>query len=164
MPKGISGRPDMYLEREMNCEVSRSRLQAGFTLVELMIAIAIVGILATIAVPNILGEMPKFRLNGATRQIAGHLMEARMMAVKQNKNIKVTFTDGNEYKICEEPCLDPNPKKINIQDNFNGVTTSTVNHPTFFPRGTATNETINISNSYGEKTITVAITGRVKIN
>lgn len=64
--------------------------QRGFTLIEVMIAVAIVGILAMVAVPNYLQWNARYQLKQATTELAGSLNLARMAAM--NRNLAVTVT------------------------------------------------------------------------
>jgi prepilin-type N-terminal cleavage/methylation domain-containing protein len=64
---------------------------SGFTLVELMVAIAIIGIMAAIAVPGILSALPGIRLSAAARDLYGVMMKAKGEAAKRNTNCTVVF-------------------------------------------------------------------------
>ena len=68
----------------------------GFTLMELMVAIAIIAIAASIAIPNIVGWLPTHRLASASRAILSDLQQARLRAVKENTFVTVQFDTGNE--------------------------------------------------------------------
>ena len=68
----------------------------GFTLIELMIAIAIIAIATAIAVPNLIGWLPKHRLGTASRDILSVLQQARLRAVKENADVTVQFETGND--------------------------------------------------------------------
>jgi len=146
--------------------------ESGFTLMELILVMAVMGIAAAIAIPAFMGLLPGMRLNGAARQVMGDLMDARMEAVKQNHEYKVFFLNNHEYKILDDNDSDgiddggaETSQTVNIQDNFSDVTFSSTNDPIFHPKGTATNlATITLQNSDGGcKKVKVAITGRVKI-
>lgn len=69
---------------------SAVRCRKGFTLIEVMIAVAIVGILAMVAIPNYLQWNARYQLKQATTELAGSLNLARMAAM--NRNLAVTVT------------------------------------------------------------------------
>src|SRR5262245_40724245 len=75
----------------------------GFTLMELLVGSAIIGVLMAVLAPNILSQMPRYRLHGAARQVLGELMAARMKAVNDNGMVKVFFQDTHRYTICAVP-------------------------------------------------------------
>lgn len=55
---------------------------AGFTLIEIMIAVAILGIMTLIAIPSFQGLVHKYRARTAAREFVGLFMKARAMAVQ----------------------------------------------------------------------------------
>ena len=63
----------------------------GFTLIELMIAVAILTIAASLAIPEFLRWHAQSRLRQATSEIATQLVLARMAAMNRNKNVDVTL-------------------------------------------------------------------------
>ncbi len=145
--------------------------QSGFTLIEMMIVLAIMAIFAGIAIPNYLAYLPKSRLNGAARQVMGDLMLARMQAVSQNCDVAVTFASGNpEYEIWTDSNNDGikdsgEVTTKNIHPNYYDVSISSTNNIKFSSRGTANPfGTIDLINTAGlTKKVNVRITGSVKI-
>ena len=69
---------------------------SGFTLMELMVTIAIIAILSAIAIPNFIAWVPKFKLGGGSRDVLAILQKTRIQAVKDNTSYVLMFNTGNE--------------------------------------------------------------------
>lgn len=65
----------------------------GFTLVELMFAIAIAAILISLAVPSFQNLLDRKRLVGAAESLYSHLQFAKSEAIKQSIAVPVVFAD-----------------------------------------------------------------------
>jgi prepilin-type N-terminal cleavage/methylation domain-containing protein len=75
----------------------------GFTLAELMITVAVIGILGLVTVPGILAGVPAYRVNNATKALATELNLARMRAVARNRVHHVAFYPATEeIKVWED--------------------------------------------------------------
>ncbi len=67
--------------------------QSGFTLLEVIIVVVIVGILATLAVPGFSSLMQSNNLSTKYNSLAGNISLARMEAVKRSNTIVLCATD-----------------------------------------------------------------------
>jgi len=66
----------------------------GFTIMELMIAVSIIGIIAMIAVPNMRAYMDKHRVISAAEAIYQQLIYARSEAISRSQNVVVRGAVG----------------------------------------------------------------------
>ena len=73
----------------------RTNRKAGFTLLELMVTLAIIGLMAAIAAPSFSKSVPRAKLRRATYQIANDLKLARLKCISGNHGTRITFDTAN---------------------------------------------------------------------
>lgn len=75
-------------------------IQAGVTLIELMITIVILAIIVTIALPNMANTLDNRRLAGAAQSVYEHAQFARTEAIKQSRNMLfVAQIDSDDWCV-----------------------------------------------------------------
>lgn len=72
------------------------RRTSGFTLIEMIVVIAIFGLLAAVLVPKVTGTMTQAQVNQATMLVAHDLMTAESNAQRERKPIRVTQGSGHQ--------------------------------------------------------------------
>lgn len=70
----------------------------GFTLVEIMVTLAVIALMAALAAPGIILMAPDMALKTAARDLFSRLQEAKMLAIKENEPVTFRIT-GSYYYI-----------------------------------------------------------------
>lgn len=150
-----------------------------------MVVIALVSVLSAVSVPNLLRALPEKRLKGAVRNLYADMQKARLLAVKENRDVKVRFEttvslgyyyfDDNSNKSWDAGEFRKNleeyggvdygkGKAVKKWDN-NAMGTSLATDITFTPTGTANGGTTYLQNQNKDicYAVTATIFGAVKI-
>lgn len=73
---------------------------AGFTLTELMISLAVLGVMVAIAIPSVLAWMPSIYLKDAAYDLKGAVIRARSLAINEGIEHRVLFDLANDtYQV-----------------------------------------------------------------
>ncbi len=168
----------------MPLRVPKGFTQKGFTLVELMVAIAIFAILATMAVPSFSSFMDKYRVKRAADTLSAFLINAKSEAIKRNATVRVVFrpagapwcagmiTVSTTVSTCD--CTVPNSCQIDGADRLvrggdykDILLTTTANGAmfSFTPlRGTVNSGNAQVQSVGGlQVRVTVSGTGRIRL-
>lgn len=112
--------------------------RAGFTLVEMMITIAVAAIILAVAVPSFSRSFERQRLRGAAETLVAGIELARSEAVKRNQNIRVAFDratwcyglrDATTTCACNTAgsCMVGGVEMVGMGRDFSGISLTQVN-------------------------------------
>jgi prepilin-type N-terminal cleavage/methylation domain-containing protein len=77
----------------------------GFTLLELLIIVAIVGIVAALGIPSLLTAQNRAKLSQSTDLVVASLQESQREAIRRNQSCIVTLDKVNHKIIGDAGCL-----------------------------------------------------------
>ena len=130
-------------------------------------ALALSGILAAIAIPNLTGQLPTYRLNAAARQVQSELHRIKSQAVAQNTEHRAVFLPPSSYRIERKIGATTYASTGEIKPLPEGIVygNASAKNISFTTRGTATSDTIRLCNSRreGKNVIVFGNTGRIRI-
>lgn len=144
--------------------------QRGFTLAELIAALAVIGILSVVATPLFMTFLRASETRGASRELAALLYQARELAITRNTNYTVQIdTNGNQLRFVDglgTPWVGPGTDGNGYRRLVNQAQLVAANaNPVFNPLGTAGGGRITVQNASGTSSLDVVIapSGRVRI-
>jgi type IV fimbrial biogenesis protein FimT len=146
----------------------------GYTLLEILVVILIISLLTTLAIPNFVAWLHRYRLQAAAASIMNHLRAARLLAIFKGYKHEVQIRasgDGNYYQVAEYP---PDTEdqvimsigRVVLHERFGEVRFVSIpryGKITFNPKGTSTPCSMTLENSEKKQIkITINSFGRIK--
>ena len=158
-------RRNIVREGDMRREFQRQ--EQGWSLIELLTVLAIMGVMAVLAGPSYQAVAARVQARSATVEIASELRLARQLAMARRERLRVVFDrEGRTITLRRADAegilhvYDYTEKGVVVEDPTTG------SELLFHPSGrSVTPTTIRVRDSQGRETIfTVSITGRVSIS
>lgn len=142
-------------------------LPRGFTLVELMVVLAIAGLMLALAPPLISSVMPGVELKAAARRTAGALRLAREIAIADGRDTAwVIDIESNRYRIDGDHRAGSLPAGLEVElvaaeDEMQSESVGAIR---FFPDGSSTGGRVILKRGDGGYQVGVNwLTGRILI-
>ncbi|MFU8768857.1 MAG: GspH/FimT family pseudopilin [Desulfotignum sp.] len=143
---------------------------AGVSLVEMMVVMALIGLLTGMAVPNIRKHLPAYRLNAQARQIMTDVHYARGRAASLNREYRIELDINTQVYVVNQgdksngSTIWTPEKSVPVRKEKGIVIVSVSSNPVWIkPAGTMAGTTITVQNAEGESiVITASFVGRIK--
>lgn len=144
----------------------RRGIPRGFTLVELLIAVAVIAVITAIGMPLMLSALRAASIQAGAEELASALNGARQLAVAQNRPVCATYAgDIVRYRLGAACDVDfAPPREVRLTS---GVTVTSASANVRFTYLGAAEQAVNftVTDPHDNRTLTVAVatSGRIRI-
>lgn len=100
----------------------RAAAAHGFTLVELMVTFAVIGVLLGVAVPNVQTWRRNYNVKSAVTDLYANMQLTRLGAIRSNQPWTMAFLLDGSYEVRDDnyPRTNKPLKQIVLQDKYHG--------------------------------------------
>ncbi len=133
----------------------------GFTLVELMVVVAVTALAATVTAPSVVGMIQRQRLQGVSNQLLWDLRSAREKAITSHRPVTVAVPNNHSYTIWTDTNSNGvaeagEAKTTDIAAQH--LTLASDKSPVFSPSGMITNSAVMTLTDASGKAATIIMT------
>ncbi|MDP1852602.1 MAG: type II secretion system protein [Candidatus Omnitrophota bacterium] len=142
---------------------ARRKTHNAFTFIELLFIVIIVGILATVSLPNLRKNSNSLQLNSFSRQLQAVIKYLHQRSIVDAKVIRLTIDNTNkecraEYQVVEKYSSEQRLETYRIPDEIKIGTADTMGiffYPdgSIYPEGENSNVTLELSNTDNQRII-----------
>lgn len=138
-----------------------SSRRGGFTMVELMVVLAVIAVLLAVAVPSFREQLARRTLEGAANELSADLQYARSQSVSRNADVLLSTTAAGYTVCCDASAA--NYKAITLDSSLSLTPGVTVTYSAL--RAMANASTLNLSSSRTSASLrlTTNVMGRVSL-
>ena len=143
-----------------------SRVRAGFTMIEMIIVLAIVAVLAALITPKVNSAISQARVQDSAAVIAGDLQLAFSLASRQRTPLRISVDpSGASYTIETRSGTVIRERLLGDDSDLHvGSLTSSVTTLDVFPNGLSSGPiTITVGTNGYTQTVTMTRTGHVRV-
>jgi type II secretion system protein H len=153
--------------------------KSGFTLIEVMIVVAMIGIAAAIALPSMGDLIQEYKLRSMARQIVSSLQRLKVMSIKENTDALIQldetngrctlFLDDNNSDTFDDASelistIDIAAEGLQVQSNFDPGTLDVLGFNSRGMPAKGVGTITIIKDATRQKQITVNQAGNIRVN